>query len=179
MVQKTRERWRGDSWRNALLILMMSRHGLRTSEAAQLRWDQVSLDNRQICVERINGGIRLVHALSVMEIEYLGRIKPNKFSFFLGRQNEAIYIFEGPGEKPLTPRAIGYIISTAGEAASIGFPVHPHMLRHTCGYYLANHFNDPVAVQKYLGLKNRQNAMRYFKTEIIEFQNIWNDWAAL
>ena len=61
------------------------------------------------------------------------------------------YVFLSERETPLTGRTIHHIISRAGAAAALPFPVHPHMLRHACGFYLANKNTDTRAIQQYLG----------------------------
>jgi integrase len=162
--------------RDALLILLMYRHGLRVSEAACLRWGQVSLDERKIHVDRINGGLTAIHPLSPDEFESLRLWKNARFGRVLpGVPFEETLLFERSDGKPLSPRTIGHIIATAGTAAGIRFPVHPQMLRHACGHFVAHHLRDPIAVQQYLGLKSLQNAMRYFKPETVEFRNIWKE----
>jgi type 1 fimbriae regulatory protein FimB/type 1 fimbriae regulatory protein FimE len=51
---------------------------------------------------------------------------------------------------------VHHIVAVAGEAAGLPFPVHPHMLRHACGFYLANKGVDTRALQQYLGHRNIQ-----------------------
>src|SRR6516165_5549263 len=40
------------------------------------------------------------------------------------------------------------------------FPIHPHMLRHACGFKLANDGHDTRALQHYLGHKNIRHTAR-------------------
>jgi site-specific recombinase XerD len=60
----------------------------------------------------------------------------------------------------MTWRTVHYVVAEAGKAAGIGFQVHPHMLRHGTGFYLANAGQDTRAIQLYLGHKNIQHAVR-------------------
>ena len=53
------------------------------------------------------------------------------------------------------------LIQRLGEAAKMPFPIHPHMLRHACGFKLANDGHDTRALQHYLGHKNIQHTVRY------------------
>ena len=50
-----------------------------------------------------------------------------------------------------TPDAINRHIKRLGERAGFDFPVHCHMLRHGCGYALANAGHDTRAIQDWLG----------------------------
>jgi hypothetical protein len=52
------------------------------------------------------------------------------------------------------------------------FAVHPHMLRHGCGYALANAGHDTRALQAWLGHKNIQHTVRY--TELALNVEAWD-----
>ncbi len=67
------------------------------------------------------------------------------------------------------------IIARAGELAGLGFPVHPHMLRHACGFKLANDGHDTRAIQHYLGHKNIQHTVRYTELAPDRFNGFWDD----
>jgi type 1 fimbriae regulatory protein FimB/type 1 fimbriae regulatory protein FimE len=60
-------------------------------------------------------------------------------------------------------------------AARMPFPVHPHMLRHACGYKLANDGQDTHALQHYLGHKNIQHTVRYTELSPARFKSFWDD----
>src|SRR4030095_10329111 len=76
---------------------------------------------------------------------------------------------------PLTGRTIHHIVSRAGEAAALPFPVHPHMLRHACGFYLANRNLYTRTIQHYLGHRNIQHTVRYTELAPQRFQDFWDD----
>jgi type 1 fimbriae regulatory protein FimE len=76
---------------------------------------------------------------------------------------------------PLTVDAVRKIVQRAGEQARLGFPVHPHMLRHACGFKLANEGHDTRAIQHYLGHKNIQHTVRYTELAPTRFKNFWQD----
>src|SRR5262245_26299608 len=62
---------------------------------------------------------------------------------------------------PISPIGFHRLIQRLGEAAKMPFPIHPHMLRHACGFKLANDGHDTRALQHYLGHKNIQHTVRY------------------
>ena len=75
----------------------------------------------------------------------------------------------------MTRRTIHHVIAEAGKAAGITFPVHPHQLRHACGFYLANAGHDTRAIQQYLGHKNIQHSVRYTELAPTRFRDFWKD----
>ena len=67
----------------------------------------------------------------------------------------------------------GRLIQRLGEAAKMPFPIHPHMLRHACGFKLANDGHDTRALQHYLGHKNIQHTVRYTDMAPDRFKDFW------
>lgn len=161
----------GEKKRNTLLILMMYVHGLRVSEVVALRWDQISLNERKLRVARYGRGIDSDHRLEETEYQMLRELwdstqRYSSWSWFNRKHSD--YIFD------LRPRTVHYIVEWAGKLAKLPFPVHPQMLRHGCGYYLATKLKDPVAVQQYLGLKSPSSVMRYFGHSPVSLKNLWD-----
>ena len=127
--------------RDATMILVAYRHGLRASEVRGLRWDQIDLNSGRLHVRRAKGGIDNVHPLSGKEIRALRQ---------LHRENmETRYVFITERGGPATTAGFLKMIARTGEAAKLPFPVHPHMLRHSTGYKLANDCHDTRALQHY------------------------------
>src|SRR5262245_57599874 len=112
--------------RDATLILLAYRHGLRVSELVGLRWDQVDLKLGHLHVVRLKNGVASTHPLRGPELRALRRLQRDYPS--------SPYMFTTERQGPLTDAAVRKIVTRAGEAAKIGFPVHPHMLRHACGF---------------------------------------------
>lgn len=80
------------------------------------------------------------------------------------------------GEKcGLTPSTVRKMVARAGKKAAIIFPVHPHMLRHGCGFKLANDGHDTRAIQHYLGHRNIQHTVRYTELAADRFNGFWKD----
>lgn len=116
--------------RDATLILIMYRHGLRVSEVSSLRWESIDLKMALLHVRRLKHGVSSAHPLHGPELRALRQLK---------RTNPSLaYVFMSERGSPLSDRTIRHIILRAGEEAKLPFPVHPHMLRHACGFYLAN-----------------------------------------
>ena len=75
----------------------------------------------------------------------------------------------------MTDSSVRKIVARAGVAAQLGFPIHPHMLRHACGYKLANDGQDTRAIQHYLGHRNIQHTVRYTELAPHRFRTFWTD----
>ena len=154
--------------RDALLIMMAYSHGLRVSELAGLRWDQIDLKGGAFHVIRRKNGSPSTHPLRGPELRALRSWKRQQ-------DERAPYVFTSLRGGPLTIRTIHFIVAAAGLAAGIKFPVHPHMLRHATGFDLANAGQDTRAIQLYLGHKNIQHTVRYTELSPQRFKDFWKD----
>ena len=152
--------------RDATLILIAYRHALRVGELVALRWDQVDFAQGLLHVARLKNGSPSTHPLRGPEIRALRRLK---------REDEGSYVFTTERGGPLTTSTVRKLIARAGEVAGIGFPVHPHMLRHATGFKLANDGHDTRAIQHYLGHRNIQHTVRYTEMAPDRFKGFWRD----
>jgi type 1 fimbriae regulatory protein FimB/type 1 fimbriae regulatory protein FimE len=152
--------------RDATLILMAYRHGLRTSELCSLRWDMLDLSQGRFHVTRRKNGRTSVHLLRGTEIRALRRLKREQVP-------ESAYVFTSERRGPLTPATFRKLLAVVGQAAGLPFPVHPHMLRHACGYKLAHDGHDTRALQEWLGHSNIQHTTRYTELTIRRFKDFW------
>jgi type 1 fimbriae regulatory protein FimE len=153
--------------RDATLILVAYRHGLRVSELISLRWDQVDLRQGLLHVTRRKHGIASVHPLRGPELRALRHL--------LRGYPETAYVFVSERKAPLTVDAVRKIVGRAGVEAGLDFPAHPHMLRHATGYKLANDGQDTRAIQHYLGHRNIQHTARYTELTPGRFKDFWRD----
>jgi site-specific recombinase XerD len=139
--------------RDSTMILIAYRHGLRVSELVDLRWDQVDFDNGRLHVRRAKNGVPSVHPLMADELNALQRLKARIAS------SEFVFVSERGG--PFSAAGFAKLIERAGAEAKLSFKAHPHMLRHACGYKLANEGHDTRSLQTYLGHRNIQHSARY------------------
>jgi type 1 fimbriae regulatory protein FimE len=153
--------------RDATMLLIAYRHGLRAGELCSLRWDQVDLARGLLHVRRAKNGTPSVHPGGGTEIRALRRVKRE--------QLESRYIFMTERRGPMTTAGFRKVVDRIGDEAKFPFPIHPHMLRHACGYKLANDGQDTRAVQHYLGHKNIQHTVRYTELSPERFKSFWED----
>lgn len=153
--------------RDSTLILLAYRHGLRVSELVALRWEQVDFAGATIYIHRFKNGVSATHPLRGPELRALRQLQrdyPASAYLFVSERGAAIASATARG-----------IIERAGKVANIPLSVHPHMLRHACGFYLAAKGHDTRAIQAYLGHKNIQNTVRYTELSPSRFKNFWLD----
>ena len=153
--------------RDATMILIAYRHGLRARELCALRWDQVDLVHGRLHVSRAKNGVDSVHPIGGVELRALRRLQRE--------QGHGRYVFLSERGAPMGPPGFRRMVVRLGEAAKIPFPVHPHMLRHACGYKLANQGVDTRSLQHYLGHKNIQHTVRYTELSPQRFRDFWKD----
>ena len=149
------------------MILVAYRHGLRAAELCALRWDQLDLSQGLLHVHRVKSGMPSVHPMGGSEIRDLRRLKRE--------QIETRHVFLTERRAPISPAGFRKMLARVGEEGEFPFPVHPHMLRHACGYKLANDGQDTRAVQHYLGHKNIQHTVRYTELSPDRFKSFWDD----
>lgn len=152
--------------RDRALILVTYRHGLRVSELVGLKWDQVDFKRSQMHVNRLKNGAASTHPIEGDELRLLRRLQRE--------YSNAPFVFTTERGGPLTRSTVSKLISRAGKNAELGFPVHPHMLRHGTGYYLANRGTPTRTIQAYLGHKSIQHTVRYTELSARAFINLWD-----
>jgi len=74
---------------------------------------------------------------------------------------------------PLSRKTVWLAIRRYGEAAGLEIATHPHMLRHACGFALADQGADTRLIQDYLGHRNIQHTVRYTATNPARFEKLW------
>ena len=153
--------------RDSTLILVSYRHGLRVGEARNLRWDQIDFKLGLLYVRRLKNGTASNHPLGKEECRCLKRLRR--------LHPESRYVFLSELKGPLTRASVHRMIARAGRLARIPFPVHPHMLRHACGYKLANDGHDTRAIQHYLGHRDINHTVRYTELSPERFRGFWKD----
>lgn len=153
--------------RDATMILVAFRHGLRVSELVSLRWYQLDFNQSMLHVRRMKNGTPSTHPLGGKEIRALRKVHRD--------YPETAFVFVSERKGPMTTSTFRKVVDRAGRMASLGFPVHPHMLRHATGYKLANDGRDTRSIQHYLGHKNIQHTVTYTELAPNRFQDFFED----
>jgi integrase len=152
--------------RDAAMILVAYRHGFRASELVDLRWDQIDFNSGTMAVRRAKKGSPATHPILGDELRALRRLQREQ-------EPKSPFVFTSERGSPFTTAGFARLVERAGKSAKLGFKAHPHMLRHACGFALANKGHDTRALQAYLGHKNIQHTVRYTELSADRFKDFW------
>lgn len=155
--------------RDHAMMLMTYRHGLRVSELIDLRLKDLDLESARLYVRRKKGSLSTHQPIEGDELRALRAWLRERDQRSDARSS---YLFLSE-RGPMTRQAVNYLVEQTGKRAKLRFHVHPHMLRHSTGYYLANRNYDTRLVQDYLGHKNITHTVRYTRTAAVRFEGLW------
>src|SRR5262247_752800 len=169
-VERLIEGCESNRWphRDQTMILLAFRHGLRASEVCDLQWTQVDFEAATLAVTRTKHGTPSTHPLTGRELRALRRLHREA-------EGRSSFLFVSERGSPMTVSNFQKLINRAREAAGLEIKAHPYMLRHSCGYKLANEGHDTRGLQAYLGHKNIQHTVRYTELAPTRFKGWWKD----
>ena len=153
--------------RDATMVLVAYRHGLRASEICDVRWDQIDFTSATLHVHRVKNGKPSTHPVRSDELRALRKLQRE------APKSPFVFMTERGG--PFTTAGFNWLVKRAGQKARFPFQVHAHMLRHATGYRLASDGHDTRAIQDYLGHKNIQHTVRYTELSPTRFKDLWQD----
>jgi type 1 fimbriae regulatory protein FimB/type 1 fimbriae regulatory protein FimE len=165
-IEKLIESAKRNRWgsRDSTIILIAFRHGLRASELCSLQWSDIEFETGTLHLRRAKGGTMATHPLLGDELRALRAVK---------RDAKSPFVFVSERNAPFTVSGFAKLVERAGVEAKLPFKVHPHMLRHSTGYALANKGTDTRTLQAYLGHRSIQSTVRYTELAPGRFKNLW------
>jgi type 1 fimbriae regulatory protein FimB/type 1 fimbriae regulatory protein FimE len=153
--------------RDATMLLVAFRHGLRASELCSLEWSQVDFDGATLHVRRVKNGKAATHPIRGNEMRALRKLRREA--------PKSPFVFVSERGTPFSPDGFNWLVKRAGQKARLPFQAHAHMLRHSAGYKLAGDGHDTRAIQDYLGHRNISNTVRYTELAPGRFRDFWKD----
>lgn len=151
--------------RDQLLFLMMYRHGLRVSEALSIKMVDIDTSSSRLWVKRSKNGLSVEQPMAGDELRLLKR-------YLNIRKSVLPWLFLSERKQQMTRQNINYVLQSAAVRAGLG-SVNPHMLRHSCGFYLANKGYDLRLIQDYLGHRDPKHTVRYTRVSGHRFEGLW------
>jgi type 1 fimbriae regulatory protein FimB len=148
--------------RDYCILLLMFRHGLRVSELCSIKLSDINLDTREFHVNRLKGCDSGPHELYNGESPAIKAWLVERAKMNPPAEVDTLFISER--RKPLSRCTVWLMIGQLANAAGLEhLQVHPHMLRHSCGYVLVNKGTDIRIIQGYLGHRSISSTVRYSK----------------
>ena len=155
--------------RNFAMMLLGYRHALRVSELVNIRMADLDLDTGRLFVRRNKGSLSTSQPLEGDEIRAVRRWLRQRID--APCCNSPLLFLSERG--PMTRQAFNYVCAEVGRRAGVSMKVHPHMLRHSCGFALANKGCDTRLIQDYLGHRNIRHTQLYTRTAAVRFEGLW------
>lgn len=153
--------------RNKAIIQTMFWHGLRVSELCRLKNSDLDVKTGRLIVNRLKSSLPTTHPIRPEVLRTLKRYLKNRDSSL-----RTLFINERGDQ--FDRSSINYLLKMLSKKAGLSFSVNPHMLRHGCGYALANMGHDTRLIQDFLGHKNIQHTVIYTRTSAKRFEEIWD-----
>lgn len=153
--------------RNKAIVQTMFWHGLRVSELCQLKVSDLDLKAGRLHVRRLKQSLSTTHPVRPEVLRTLRK-------YLKERDSQLRTLFLNERNDEFRRQGIGWLLRNLSEKAGLPFPVNPHMLRHGCGYALANMGHDTRLIQDYLGHKDIKHTVTYTRTASKRFEAIWD-----
>jgi type 1 fimbriae regulatory protein FimB len=158
--------------RDYCALLLMFRHGLRVTELCSIKLSDINVETKEFHVNRLKGCDSGPHEL------YNGESQPVKAWLVerakLNPPESCDTLFISERRKPLSRCTVWLMIGQTATAAGLEhLEIHPHMLRHSCGYALVNKGTDIRIIQGFLGHRSISSTVRYTKLDSKRFANLF------
>ena len=144
---------------------MVWRHGLRVSELVDLRWDQIDFATATLHVRGVKQGTPSTHPIMGDELRALRRLQREQ-------EPKSPFVFTSERAGPFTTAGFARMMERAGFEAGLPFKCHPHMLRHACGFALANKGTRHSRLTSLSA--TRTFNVRYTEMSPTRFKDFWN-----
>lgn len=153
-----------DRYKSILYLLYY--HALRCSELVELKWDAIDMVSKTIHITRLKNGKSSIHPLMKCEYPVLKRLYDIRKGF---------YVLEGPMGDQMPRASVNSFFFRLNKKKLIPLKLHPHMLRHGCGYYLANKGIDTRSIQVYMGHSCIKSTAIYTEISPNRFNDFFTD----
>ena len=158
--------------RDRCLVRLCFIHGFRVSELCGLLLSDIDMEGHSIYIRRLKSGLSTIHPLAETEIMLLVEWLEERKHW---RNADSPFLFLSQKGGRLSRGHVHQLFKNLGQSAALAIAVHPHMLRHACGYALADLGADTRLIQDYLGHRNINNTVIYTAANHKRFRNVWEN----
>ncbi|EQA1667121.1 tyrosine-type DNA invertase [Enterobacter bugandensis] len=156
--------------RNRCLIIMCYLHGFRASELTGIKLSDIDFSGKKIYIRRLKNGLNTSHPLQISELEYLKEWLDIREGY---NHKNNDWLFLSRSGNRLSRQYFYKLIRQYSVLAGLTVNAHPHMLRHGCGYELAEQGMDTRLIQDYLGHRNIRHTVHYTAANAARFSRVW------
>lgn len=157
--------------RDYCLIRICFTHGCRVSEINSRKISDIDLKENNIYVHRLKNGFSTTQPLLKIEVIALKKWLSVRKGY---RNSDSDWLFLSRKGNPLSRQRIYKLMRQFSELAGLDINAHPHMLRHACGFALADRGVDTRLIQDYLGHRNIQHTVLYTASNPLRFKEVWS-----
>ena len=158
--------------RDRAMFGMAYKHGLRVSELNTLRVSDLDLSGKTVFIRRLKNGLSTTHPLQPDTAEWLAHWLELRRTHRVQACSRDVLFLSTAGKK-ISRQWIHRLSQAYSRKAGLLVDVHPHMLRHACGYALADQGLDTRLIQDYLGHRNISHTVRYTASNAARFSRVW------
>lgn len=162
-----------NSDRNKAMFHMMYIHGLRVSELTGMKNSDLDLIGKTVYIRRLKNGLSTIHPLQEQTFSLIKKwmeVRP----LYL-KEWSPDFLFLSSNGRVISRQWIYKLCKKISIQSGLGMNIHPHMLRHACGYALANQGMDTRLIQDYLGHRNIHHTVLYTAGNAERFRRVWRE----
>lgn len=156
--------------RDYTMIVMGFLHGFRVSELTSLKLSDINMESKNVYIRRLKNGLSTIHPLQPHEIIMLEQWLAIREGY-LQEDSEWLFVTQRGGR--LSRQRFYTLLKKYGDKADLMVSAHPHMLRHACGFELAEQGIDTRLIQDYLGHRNIHHTILYTASNSSRFSRVW------
>ena len=140
---------------------MPSRQNVKSEDV----WLTDGHERARVWIRRLKNGLSVEHPVAGDELRAIKR-------YLHTRHDTLPWVFLSERGQPMPRQSINYLIGAAARRTGLG-ALHPHMLRHTCVFYLTNQGYDLRLIQDYLGHRDPKHTVHYTRVAGVRFEGLW------
>lgn len=156
--------------RDKAMFKVAYQHGLRVSELTGLQITDLDMAGKTLFIRRLKNGFSTIHPLQNETHHLIASWLEIRQSFAIPNSH---WLFVSASGERLSRQWVYRLSGKYGKKSGVSVKIHPHMLRHACGYALANQGLDTRLIQDYLGHKNISHTVHYTASNPNRFIKAW------